>query len=534
MVDRDGARRPDILYTLSSGGARLFFRRSGVSYVYAHVESSGDALALVSGYRMDMDLLDANPDAEVSGEKRASDLSNYYLPHCPQGITGVPSYGRIVYHDIYPAIDLAFYGTESGLKYDFIVRPGGHPSDIRFRYAGADTMRMEGGRVVVVNPLGLLEEGTPYTYQSHEGDRTQIGTRYRIEGDRISLEVDGYDSSRTLVIDPTLQWATYYGGGQAEGITTLGSAITADSDGGIAMTGSTRSIDFPVTLGAFQWSLRSPNGGWDSFIVKLGSDGRRIWSTYLGGSADEGASGIAASKSGTFAICGWTQSTDFPVSSGAMQPTNAGATDLYIGLFDANGARVWASYYGGSGNDESAAIYADSTGNLAVTGNTVSSNFPVTVNAFQQTIGQQSDAFALKLTNLGVRLWSTFFGGGGTDFGKGVVIDNLGNVHPDTFWWHHNLGNVRDRKFSEIWPDTSDPLMAGLKAMPRQVKGRCADCSYFDVCGGNTRVRALQLTGDPWQEDPACYMDDAEIGLSGERERVPMKPYFKIRQASAA
>ena len=124
---------------------------------------------------------------------------------------------------------------------------------------------------------------------------------------------------------------------------------------------------------------------------------------------------------------------------------------------------------------------------------------------------------------------------GGNSSGVNVAnIDNLGNVHPDTFWWHHNLGNVRDRKFSEIWPDTSDPLMAGLKAMPRQVKGRCADCSYFDVCGGNTRVRALQLTGDPWQEDPACYMDDAEIGLSGERERVPMKPYFKIRQASAA
>lgn len=124
---------------------------------------------------------------------------------------------------------------------------------------------------------------------------------------------------------------------------------------------------------------------------------------------------------------------------------------------------------------------------------------------------------------------------GGNSSGVNVAnIDNLGNVHPDTFWWHHNLGNVRDRKFSEIWPDTSDPLMAGLKAIPRQVKGRCADCSYFDVCGGNTRVRALQLTGDPWQEDPACYMDDAEIGLSGERERVPMKPYFKIRQASAA
>ncbi len=124
---------------------------------------------------------------------------------------------------------------------------------------------------------------------------------------------------------------------------------------------------------------------------------------------------------------------------------------------------------------------------------------------------------------------------GGNSSGVNVAnIDNLGNVHPDTMWWHHNLGNVRDRKFSEIWMDTSDPLMAGLKAVPRQVKGRCSECTYFDVCGGNTRVRAQQLTGDPWQEDPACYLSDEEIGVSGERERVQLKPYFKIRAGSAS
>ena len=104
---------------------------------------------------------------------------------------------------------------------------------------------------------------------------------------------------------------------------------------------------------------------------------------------------------------------------------------------------------------------------------------------------------------------------GGNSSGVNVAnIDNLGNVHPDTMWWHHNLGNVRERPFSAIWQDTSDPLMAGLKAVPRQVKGRCGACGYFDICGGNTRVRALQLTGDPWQQDPGCYLSDAEIDVS--------------------
>jgi radical SAM protein with 4Fe4S-binding SPASM domain len=124
---------------------------------------------------------------------------------------------------------------------------------------------------------------------------------------------------------------------------------------------------------------------------------------------------------------------------------------------------------------------------------------------------------------------------GGNSSGVNVAnIDNLGIVHPDTFWWHYPLGNVRERKFSDIWADVSDPLMAGLKAVPRTIKGRCGECSYFDVCGGNTRVRALQLTNDPWQEDPACYLSDEEIGVSGERERVTLSPYIPIRGVKIA
>jgi heme d1 biosynthesis radical SAM protein NirJ len=104
---------------------------------------------------------------------------------------------------------------------------------------------------------------------------------------------------------------------------------------------------------------------------------------------------------------------------------------------------------------------------------------------------------------------------GGNSSGVNVAnIDNLGNVHPDTMWWNYTLGNVRERPFSDIWMDTSDPIMAGLKAQPRSVGGRCGACAYFAICGGNTRVRAWQVTGDPWAEDPACYLDDEEIGVA--------------------
>jgi len=123
---------------------------------------------------------------------------------------------------------------------------------------------------------------------------------------------------------------------------------------------------------------------------------------------------------------------------------------------------------------------------------------------------------------------------GGNASGVNIAnIDNLGNVHPDTMWWDYTLGNVKQRPFSAIWEDVSDPLMAGLKRTDRPLKGRCATCAQRDVCGGNSRTRAWQLTGDPWAEDPGCYLSDAEIGLVGPGERVELRPYERRGRPAA-
>ena len=122
---------------------------------------------------------------------------------------------------------------------------------------------------------------------------------------------------------------------------------------------------------------------------------------------------------------------------------------------------------------------------------------------------------------------------GGNSSGVNISnIDNQGYVHPDTMWWNYNLGNVKERPFSEIWQDRSDPIMAGLKAHPRSVSGRCGECRHFDICGGNTRVRAMQLTGDAWSEDPACYLSDKEIGIvqpaKHSSEGTPLRSTFPV------
>ena len=117
---------------------------------------------------------------------------------------------------------------------------------------------------------------------------------------------------------------------------------------------------------------------------------------------------------------------------------------------------------------------------------------------------------------------------GGNSSGVNIAnIDNLGNVHPDTFWWDYNLGNVKQRAFSQIWQDLSDPLMAGLKASPRPLQGRCGECTHKNICNGNTRVRAWKLTENVWAEDPGCYLTDKELGITPQENRLQNRPYHR-------
>ncbi|WP_111414411.1 heme d1 biosynthesis radical SAM protein NirJ [Billgrantia lactosivorans] len=119
---------------------------------------------------------------------------------------------------------------------------------------------------------------------------------------------------------------------------------------------------------------------------------------------------------------------------------------------------------------------------------------------------------------------------GGNASGEYIAnIDNLGTVHPDTFWWDHDLGNVRQRPFSEIWRDSQDALMQGFRQRPRPLKGRCAECRFLSICNGNTRVRAWKVTGDPWEEDPGCYLSNAEIGVEPSRQRRVAAPFDTIQ-----
>jgi hypothetical protein len=451
VADMEGHARPDILFTTSANGTQLFFRRNGMHTVFLRQvegsgEDEGEAIGALKGdttdgtrppegeeenrpsrfdiNRVDMTLEGANPSSRIETLDPVEGELNFYLAHCPDGVTGVREYDRIVYREIYPNIDLEYVLSDGRMKYSFVVRPGGNPKDIRMRYHGMTGMRItDAGTLEVATPLGTLEEGVPYSYAGDAG----VPSRFALQGDVVSFDIGAYDRASTLVIDPAVMWSTLYGGSSIE----LATDLTVDSVGNVLVAGETGSIDFPV-LNAMQ---NTKAGAMDILVVKLTGNGTRIWATYYGGSGAERlewSHGLAVTSSGDVVVTGETYSRlDFPVYNAYQSSNNSsgGPSEAFIVKFDANGTRIWATYFGGEGWDERASIAVDGGGNIFITFGTTSRVLP-TLNAFQSKIaGGQVDMCLAKFSPTGGLIWCTYFGGSGEEYlFNHVATDRAGDV----------------------------------------------------------------------------------------------------------
>ncbi len=433
IIDVTGKPCPDILFTADAGGAKLYFTRRGVSYVFTLFEESQTDVSEATGgtiheyyllqktavpdvtfYRMDMMLLGSNPSVRIRPENELYGYDNYYYAHCPDGITHVKSYGRIVYENVYDNIDMIFTSSATKTKYEFIVHPGGDISNIRLWYDGATGIdEKDDDRISIFTPIGEISEQTPYSYQ--DGNRAVVSA-FVVEGNEITFDVGEYDPSQPLVIDP---WATYYGGNVRE----TGLGISSDGSGNVAVTGWTTSTNFPVQSG----HQGSHAGDDDAFVIKLSSAGVRQWATYYGGSQRDRGNHITMDGNGSIIITGPTTSWDFPVHN-AVQPTtgSVSANDAFIVKFNSGGIRQWATYFGGASSETSWGVVTDANANIIFTGGTFSTNFTV-LNAHQPANAGGKDAYLVKLSSTGTILWSTYYGGSGNDVARRIDIDDNGN-----------------------------------------------------------------------------------------------------------
>ena len=395
-------------------------------------QNKGHDSSSVNFHRIDFDLVGSNPACEIIVSGTSTDYLNYYTTGTTvDGATKVRSYQNVSYKNIYPDIDLEFQtDSTSGVKYNFIVHPGGNLAVIRMKIAGPDSQLNGSGYLTMKTSAGTIEEKIPESHLLSNGKKLKVHAFFT----RVGLNVFGFSVSShfggatTLVIDPVPNrlWSTYYGGMNANPSSTEQiNSIKIDKDGNLVMAGETPSPDNIATTGTFQSTFA---GEVDAFVAKFTADGMRIWATYYGGSGDDKAKGCAVNAQGDIYLTGETYSLDVIATPGAWQTVQGGYVDAFAVRFFPDGTRRWGTYYGGGASEENYGCTLDHDGNLYIAGGTLSGNNMATPGAFQTGNNGNEDAYLGKFSPSGQLIWGTYYGGSLMDIGLGVCADTSGNI----------------------------------------------------------------------------------------------------------
>ncbi len=416
----------------------------------------------------------SNPMPQIKGLDEFASKVNYILGNDPKAWQpNISSYAKVRYESVYQGIDVVYYGNQRNLEYDFVIAPGADPRQIKLNFVGADTLEKDANGDLILRVGGnAVRQHRPVVYQERGGVRREVAGSYVIKDHmQVTVDLADYDPEMSLVIDPVLSYSTYLGGSG----TDQAYAVAVDADGHAYVTGRTDSINFPVS-GAFQSSV---SGSFDVFVAKFNTTGDALlYSTYIGGSGDDEAYGIAVDSSGNVYLAGFTDSSNFPTMN-AAQPSKGGSRDGFVTKLNANGsALVYSTYLGGNGFDENFAIAIDSQGNAYVTGLTTSSNFPL-VNPIQPFLGGGGDdAFIAKLnTNGSALIYSTYLGGSGSDEGFGITVDSSGNAFIS--------GQTNSTNFPVV--DALQPAFGGgfLDAFVTKINAQGTSLLYSTYLGGS-------------------------------------------------
>jgi len=384
--------------------------------------------------------LDGSTGGRAEAAGRLPGLSSYFggASHATWH-TRVPQFGKVIYRDVYPGIDLVYYGSDGSLEYDFQIAPGADPNVVRLVYEGVSGLRVESGDLLISTPGGQLRQRRPVVYQTIAGRRTIVAASYEVEGTQVRFRLAPYDRTRPLVVDPVIQYASYFGGGgmdaandvkvDASGNVYIAGSIAlpattanpfvaasassydttaaviqyspsqnailsvaqvgsdgqswvgrldVDAAGALYLTGATNSASFP-TVNAV--STANLSGSYTPFVAKIAADGQTlVFSTYFGGTGLDQFGSVAAGANGETYVTGTAEALDFPVTDQSVSTSNG--WKAYLAKFNADGSLAWSRLIGGAGPTAGTGIALDGSGNIYVTGSTNSVNFPAK-NAFQ-------------------------------------------------------------------------------------------------------------------------------------------------------
>jgi gliding motility-associated-like protein len=446
LADQGGKIIKDVKYYSHSGPVHLYCRPGMISFVFTRTEKERLSISEATGIpaakkstfniqhstltsvRADLLLLHSNPSATIIPSDQQEYYENFYLAHTgAQGITNVHTFKTITYQNIYPHIDMVLHCRETGMKYEFIVYPGGKVSDIQMQWNGLRKIEnSEDGGIYYAFALGKMTESAPKTFLR---DGQIIESHFIRKENRIGFCVKKYNKNKVLVIDPDLLWATYFGGKKED----ISNGVSTDPFGNVFITGYTQSSLGIATAGAYQTSQR---GRYDAFVSKFTTTGSLIWSTYYGGNGNDGGEGIATDYMGNVIMTGTTGSISGIATKGAFQTTaSQGVCDSFggyalIAKFSNSGFLQWGTYFGGNYGAAATKVAIDPGGNIFITGGTQSNRGIATNGVFQTSYtAGGAHGFLAKFSGNGQRIWASYFGSdGGYDAICGIITDNSGSV----------------------------------------------------------------------------------------------------------
>ncbi len=403
-----------------------------------------------------MNFVGASPQAQICGAAELPGKINYFTGNHPADWhSSQATFGKVQVVDVYPGINLVYYGNQQQIEYDMTVAAGANPDLIALHFDGADqiTITPQGDLALKLGSREILQP-RPVIYQLSCGVRNKIAGDYKIlDAHTVAFAVGKYDRALPLVIDPILSYATYFGGTSGE----VAYAVAMNpKDGSIYIAGQTFSQKFYTngwsfsTPGAFQTNYAGGILTGDAFVARFDNLGRNlIYLTYLGGSGNDGALGLAVDVAGNAFVTGWTDSPNFPTSPNALYPKISGLipkgfssypVDAFVTELNPGGSNlVYSTYLGGSYQDSGTGIAVDAADNAYVTGYTFSTNFP-TRNALQNqsacvpSVFLNCNAFVSEIASNGTSLvFSTYLGGTNFDKGLGIAVDNANYIYVTGF-----------------------------------------------------------------------------------------------------
>jgi hypothetical protein len=513
------ARGPGYTLLLTSEEAVLSLRKGGrAEFPSSSKEPPAAALR--------MRLIGANTRPKIEGQDRLRGKSNYLIGNDrSKWHTNIATFGKVKYEDVYPGVDLVYYGTnQRQLEYDFLLAPGAATEQIRISFGGVDKMFLDAqGNLVLETNAGEVIQRAPVIYQKVEGGRREVEGRYVLKGKgEVGFEVAGYDRTRPLVIDPQIVYATFHGG------TNLDEArgVAVDANGSAYITGRTSSPDL-LLRNALQGQLTPPeilfdDFFFDAFVTKFNADGTDIiYSTYIGGQHEDGGNAIAVMSDGRACITGLVENvltnSSFPVKNqfqGNGSFFGSRFDDAFLSVLTADGSDLsYSTFFGGnkvgfidpvefSGDEVGHGIAVDSANKIYITGSSSSNDLP-TKSAFQSARSASSsnrpDAFIAKFdpakSGNSSLIYSSYLGGTGTDVGRGVAVDTSGNAYI--------AGFTASENFPVKAPDSLGPLQStnrgGTDGFIAKVSASGSTLTYATYFGGTGTDRALAVAADSSQ-----------------------------------